>query len=198
MACSVIGLHAVCLRLDSRYLVYPRRESCHVGRSPCLAASSSSATTTARTNSSSRGCTLHAPLPAQVGLGAATASSISCWSGGQRRMAKSSGRRLCGRCHTIVTGPCPTCSVGWTARKPKSWAKGGDRRWRQVRAQRLAIEPNCRTCGAPADQVDHLDGTDYATQRYDLDKTRSLCTPCHRIRTSKQGNRASRGISPDA
>lgn len=115
-------------------------------------------------------------------------------------MARSSKRHLCNRCRTIVTGPCPTCTTGWTDRKPKSWDKGSDRRWRKVRAAQLTEHPICQWsgCTAPADQVDHVDGTDYETERYDKTKLRSLCTPHHRHRTAQQGNAASRGISPGA
>jgi hypothetical protein len=37
-----------------------------------------------------------------------------------------------------------------------------------------------------ADTVDHIDGTDYTTQRYDPAMLRSLCTPCHSDRTRRQ------------
>ena len=47
--------------------------------------------------------------------------------------------------------------------------------------------PNCY---ALADTVDHIDGTDYVTQRYEWKQLRSLCTPCHRERTTAQGNAA--------
>ena len=102
--------------------------------------------------------------------------------------------RLCSRCRTIVRGQCPTCSVGWNARKPKSWAgtKRGDNRWRRLRNAYLAANPLCSWPGCPelADTVDHIDGTDYDTQRYEWDKLRSLCTPHHRQRTTAQGNAA--------
>ena len=108
-------------------------------------------------------------------------------------MARSSAR-LCARCKTIVRGQCPRCSVGWNDRKPESWAgsKRGDSRWRKVRAAYLSEHPLCSTpnCGALADTVDHIDGTDYDTQRYDWNFLRSLCTPCHRTRTTMQGNAA--------
>lgn len=42
-------------------------------------------------------------------------------------------------------------------------------------------------CNAQAHEVDHLDGCDYETQRYDFAWLRSLCTPCHRTRTARQG-----------
>lgn len=101
-------------------------------------------------------------------------------------MALSAPRR-CRTCRQLVRGKCETCDAAWI-RKPQSWSGGGTRRWRAVRAQRLAVEPLCRFCGALADTVDHIDGTDYESQRYDLDMTRSLCASCHATRTAAQGN----------
>lgn len=115
-------------------------------------------------------------------------------------MGTSSKRRLCNRCRSIVTGPCPTCDTGWTARPAKTWSKGSDRRWRKVRADFLLANPWCQWpgCDKPADQADHVDDTDYETERYDPRKLRALCTPHHRERTAQQGNSAARRISPGA
>ena len=103
-----------------------------------------------------------------------------------------SSARLCPRCRAIVKGQCPRCSVGWNDRKPKSWAKGGDSRWRKLRTVYLRTHPLCQWpgCTALADTVDHKDGTDYETQRYEWKQLRSLCTPHHRERTTAQGNEA--------
>lgn len=111
-----------------------------------------------------------------------------------------SAPRRCGRCKQLVRGKCPTCD-NWRGRGnskayAKSRAKASDKRWRAVRAQRLAEDPFCALCGAIADTVDHLDGTDYTDDSYhgkswlNIDMTRSLCTPCHNKRTSAQGRRA--------
>jgi len=95
--------------------------------------------------------------------------------------------RRCLTCRALFTGPrCPLCDPPWTRRGP-AWTGGGDRRWRRVRAAQLAAEPFCALCGALADTADHIDGTDYATQRYDPAMLRSLCTPCHRRRSAAQG-----------
>lgn len=82
--------------------------------------------------------------------------------------------------------------MGWNDRKPQSWAKGGDSRWRKLRAVFLRQHPLCQWpgCTALADTVDHKDGTDYETQRYEWKQLRSLCTPHHRQRTTAQGNEA--------
>ncbi|WP_279581749.1 HNH endonuclease signature motif containing protein [Fodinicola feengrottensis] len=44
--------------------------------------------------------------------------------------------------------------------------------------------------GVEANTVDHIDGTDYDTQRYDPAMLRSLCARCHAIRTARQGGHA--------
>lgn len=78
---------------------------------------------------------------------------------------------------------------GWT-RKTASWSNGSTGKWRKVRKAWLAEHPLCEWCGALAGVVDHLDGTDYATQRYDRSTFRSLCTSCHDKRTAAQGHAA--------
>lgn len=102
-------------------------------------------------------------------------------------MARSTPK-LCNQCRRIVAGPCPTCSTGWNTRKPQSWADGGSRRWRKVRAAKLTANPLCEWpgCTSLAVTVDHLDGTNYATQRFDFEKLRSLCEPHHSARTAAQ------------
>lgn len=108
--------------------------------------------------------------------------------------------RRCARCGQLCKGKCPRCDT-WSGRGSsksysRSRARSSDKRWRSVRAQRLAEDPYCAMCGALADTVDHLDGTDYEDDSYlgsswlNIDMTRSLCTPCHRKRTAAQGRRA--------
>ena len=105
-------------------------------------------------------------------------------------MARSTPR-LCARCGTIVTGKCPRCSVGWNDRKHTAWQGAGSshRRWRRPCAQKLAATPLCEWlgCRSLATTVDHVDGTDYATERYDFDKLRSLCEPHHRSALQPKG-----------
>lgn len=67
-----------------------------------------------------------------------------------------------------------------------------DPKWVSVRVAQLRAHPICQVSGCPelATDVDHIDGTDYDTQRYDMSRLRSLCSPHHRQRTTAQGNRA--------
>lgn len=115
--------------------------------------------------------------------------------------------RLCNRCQQIVTGTCPHCTSGWDTRPPRdSWgagpgrAKTGHRKWRALRTKLLDEDPYCATCGAPANQVDHLPGTDYEDSSgygrswLNPAMTRPMCTPCHRRKTSQDGNRVMRGL----
>lgn len=103
--------------------------------------------------------------------------------------------RLCNQCSAVVRGPCPNCSSGWTTRPAKTWTAGSNTLWRKTRAAYLADNPLCEWCGAFADVVDHRDGTDYETQRYDWNQLRALCTPCHGKRTAQQGLQARGGAS---
>lgn len=111
--------------------------------------------------------------------------------------------RLCPSCGAAITERrCSRCHPAWS-RKPQSWTAGSSRKWRTFRAAWLAqhplcacIEPDChgprQPCEALAHVVDHIDGTDYTTERYNPDRVRSLCNDCHDQRTAQQGVEARR------
>jgi hypothetical protein len=106
-------------------------------------------------------------------------------------MSESPPRR-CTTCGRLVKGRCSVCDKAW-ARKPASWlGSANDRRWRKVRKLRLARNPSCCGCGAPASQVDHLDDTGYKDNTstgnswLNVAMTRSLCTTCHARRSARQ------------
>ena len=106
----------------------------------------------------------------------------------------------CGRCRKLYTGSkCPnhaweTPGPGWLGRSTR------DPRWLGVRALRLELNPMCQWpgCRDLADEVDHVDGTNYEDDSgegrswLNLETTRSLCRDHHRKRTSAQGNEAQR------
>jgi 5-methylcytosine-specific restriction endonuclease McrA len=78
---------------------------------------------------------------------------------------------------------CPDCDAEWRSARDYSG------HWPAIRAQQLADEPDCRTCGAPATEVDHIlrlrmGGT------HDSANLQSLCGTCHRRKT------ASEAVSP--
>jgi len=67
--------------------------------------------------------------------------------------------------------------------RPNASERGYGGEWQRLRAAHLAIEPDCRECGKPATDVDHIvarrqGGSD---DDYNL---RSLCHACHSRRTS--------------
>jgi 5-methylcytosine-specific restriction enzyme A len=77
----------------------------------------------------------------------------------------------------------------WKRTDPASKHRYG-KDWEARRARVLREEPNCRLCGTPATDVDHIvahadGGTD------DRSNLRSLCRDCHKQVTSEQ-NRARR------
>ena len=55
--------------------------------------------------------------------------------------------------------------------------------WRKIRKAVLERNPLCRDCGAPANEVDHVDGNTANNLPDNLD---ALCKPCHSARTWKQ------------
>src|SRR5680860_1664030 len=102
-------------------------------------------------------------------------------------MPKSSKRRLCNRCRSIVTGSCPTCDVGWTARPTKRSVATSDWRWRKLRARTLAEEPTCRACGiAASTDCDHIVPVAEGGAELDRANTQGLCSPCHKAKTQRE------------
>lgn len=79
--------------------------------------------------------------------------------------------------------------------RPSSTARGYDRRWQRTRVAHLAREPDCRACGAPATEVDHITrrSTLLARGVRNPDAHRflqSLCHPCHATKTRAETNEA--------
>lgn len=104
-----------------------------------------------------------------------------------------SSNRLCPSCGTIVKGRCPTCHNGWATRPSLNYAVPYDRaRWKKTRDQYLRDHPLCEweQCEDLATEVDHKDGCNYATQRFDKQWLRSLCTKHHKQRTNAQSQTA--------
>lgn len=93
---------------------------------------------------------------------------------------------------------CATCYPPWATR-PATWAGGSTRRWRRLRAAKLATDPLCQwpDCVQLADEVDHItplhlfpEGPQREAARYDWANLRSLCVPHHRVITQEQARRA--------
>jgi 5-methylcytosine-specific restriction endonuclease McrA len=71
------------------------------------------------------------------------------------------------------------------------WPKGSDRRWRKLRARKLAEEPRCETCLAKglvtvATEVHHVLPIGQGGGKYDWNNLESVCGECqdeaHRAR----------------
>lgn len=95
----------------------------------------------------------------------------------------------CGQ-HVVPAGkPCP-CAIARKASsdadRPSPQARGYDATWRELRAQWLALHPDCVDCGDPATLVDHIISIRKAPQRR-LDPTNfaSMCGPCHGRKTAR-------------
>ena len=55
--------------------------------------------------------------------------------------------------------------------------------WRKIRKAVLEREPLCRCCGAPANEVDHINGD---TSNNLPDNLAAMCKPCHSAKTIEE------------
>ena len=70
-----------------------------------------------------------------------------------------------------------------------AWAKGSDRRWRELRARRLKVEPLCRMCRPKlviATEVDHVLPVSQGGAKYSFENTQSLCHDHHAAKTTSE------------
>ena len=94
-------------------------------------------------------------------------------------------------CHTCgKRRPCSCRTLTERSRK-SSWKRGYDRDWANVREKKLAMNPICEDCltqglATPAIDVHHVKKvSENPDLRLDLDNLRSLCKPCHSVRTGR-------------
>lgn len=66
------------------------------------------------------------------------------------------------------------------SRQQRRFLHTGSKQWRSIRQAQLEREPLCRHCGAPATEVDHIDGDDANNL---LDNLQSLDKSCHSVKT---------------
>lgn len=59
------------------------------------------------------------------------------------------------------------------------------KQWQAIRKAVLECEPLCRECGAPATDVDHIDGDNGNNGFSNL---QPLCKPCHSRKTRREMN----------
>ncbi len=62
--------------------------------------------------------------------------------------------------------------------------------WQNLRRLHLHTEPTCRTCGAPADMVDHVVPLHEGGEALDMSNLQSLCNHCHAVKRGQEGARA--------
>jgi 5-methylcytosine-specific restriction enzyme A len=91
-----------------------------------------------------------------------------------------------------VPRPCLICNVPTTngprcpQHTPKKWAGANTSMpsgWTKTRREQLQREPNCRVCGAPATEADHV--INRAAGGGPL--IQSLCKRCHAEKTAREG-----------
>ncbi len=103
--------------------------------------------------------------------------------------------RLCNRCRkpAMAGQRCP-CSPAWVGHNGYT-GSGSTRRWRTLRAAKLAADPICErpACRALAVEVDHITPVSSDGDRYDWANLASLCSPCHLAKTLAEALAARRG-----
>ncbi len=58
--------------------------------------------------------------------------------------------------------------------------------WARVRRARLAVDPLCSACGAPASEVDHIVPLAAGGAELDPANLQPLCRRCHAAKTSAE------------
>lgn len=72
------------------------------------------------------------------------------------------------------------------AARPSASARGYDGAWAKIRAEHLALQPDCVECGRPGSHVDHVQSVREAQhRRLDSSNLRTMCHSCHSRRTAR-------------
>ncbi len=96
--------------------------------------------------------------------------------------------RVCNRCRrSVPAGARCSCRPAWSGRNGYT-GSGSTRRWRKLRAAKLAADPMCeaRGCRALAVEVDHIVNVGSGGDRYDWANLQSLCRICHAAKTASE------------
>jgi len=74
--------------------------------------------------------------------------------------------------------------------------RGYDQEWRSIRAGHLAANPDCRRCGQPANEVDHILPLAAGGDKTDPGNLQSLCKTCHSVKTGRhdRGRKPPKGM----
>jgi 5-methylcytosine-specific restriction protein A len=103
--------------------------------------------------------------------------------------------RACPRPLCPNNQPCSVHGTGrqWETPRPRvayrTPAGGETATWPRDRARVLREEPECRLCGAPATQVDHIVPLAQGGSR-GRENLQAICAWCHRGKTGREGNKA--------
>jgi 5-methylcytosine-specific restriction protein A len=81
---------------------------------------------------------------------------------------------------TFQGSRCQRHSRVWVGGQPSSAYGSG---WSRLRAQVLAEEPRCRSCGAPSTEVDHTRAKAFGGAD-DRSNLRGVCATCHKRKTA--------------
>lgn len=99
--------------------------------------------------------------------------------------------RAC-RCGALIPAGnrCARCYPPW-ATKSANWPAGSTRRWRTLRAAKLAANPMCQWphCVRLAEQVDHITPLAEGGDRWAWHNLQSLCVPHHTEKTQAESIR---------
>lgn len=98
--------------------------------------------------------------------------------------------RYCPRCPTLVTAGqayCDQCQpVGWATHPSQRNTQHTREETRAFRRAVLAREPNCRHCGNPATQADHIVPVADGGTNDPATNGQGLCDECHATKTKHE------------
>lgn len=98
--------------------------------------------------------------------------------------------RQCPRCSTLIAGGQRYCDshqpIGWDTHPSKRNQTYTREETRAFRRAVLAREPNCRRCGKPATQADHIVAVADGGTNDAATNGQGLCDECHTIKTKNE------------
>ena len=77
----------------------------------------------------------------------------------------------------------------YKAKHPERASSYQSEAWRRLRDRVLREEPNCRRCGGPSTDVDHIVALADGGVFFDRENLQGLCGSCHRAKTGEDNRR---------
>lgn len=99
--------------------------------------------------------------------------------------------KRCTTCGVLVVGGSRCADHGGRAFSGAAPSSGYGAEWQRRRRAHLEEEPNCRQCGAPGTDVDHILARALGGSESD-DNLQTLCNPHHRTKTAHDAHEARR------